>query len=179
MFIAFVVASTGFLVQAHLVNIASVQAARAADVERLIAAATPLLANSDHYAKYPVETLGIMRAEEAVPLLVKHLGYMPPSLKITPTDERNGKLSDMHPCVYSLAKIGHPAFDAVVKKVCETDDTHTVMCVAITLRVGFDADDAITLLRARETACKNGREKARINQVVTEIDKTYRQVNFR
>lgn len=157
---------------------AAVQATRAAEVGRLIAAAAPPLAKSDHDAKYPVQVLGTLRAEEAVPLLVEHLGYMPPNRKLGPSDKSSRLLRDMLPCVYALAKIGHPALDAVVKKACETDDSHHVMCAAITLRVAFGADDAITLLRAREVACKDGRQRARIEQVITKIDKIYRHVNF-
>lgn len=182
MFYAFIAASAGLICQVQADPDVWSEAARAAEVSRLIQAATPLLTNTDHDAKYPVRTLGILRAEEAVPLLVKHISYMPPARKgskITPSKKSSWLLRDMLPCVDALAKIGHPAFDAVVKKVCETDDTHTVMCVAITLRVGFGADDAITLLRAREAACKVAREKSRIKQVITSIDEGYRQVNFR
>jgi hypothetical protein len=180
MLIAFVVASAGLLAQAQLCLPYSVQAARAAEVERLITAATPLLAKSDHYAKYPIEALGIMRAEEAIPLLVKHLCYTPPAVKTTPSDEFSGKLSDMLPCVHAISKIGHVAFDAVVKKACETDDDGHVICAAITLRVSFGADDAITLLQARVVSqCKEDRDKSRINKIILSIDKTYRQVHFR
>jgi len=175
MFCAIVVASAGMMCQAQTWP----EAARAAEVARLIAAARPLLADSDHDAKYPVHALGILRAEEAVPLLVGHIGYMPPARKVIASDEAPRLLRDMLPCVEALAKIGHPAFDAVVRKACATDDDFHVMCAAITLRVAFGPDDAITLLRARKAACKIDRERPRIDQVIEEIDKTYRQVNFR
>ncbi len=159
-------------------EVSAAEQSRATEIARLTQAAdTSIGAQHDVAAVVAVRQLGLMRAAEAVPFLVKHINFSPAYVRNS--GKRPYPITESLPCVFALGQIGHPAFDAVVKKACETDDDHTVICAAITLRVGFGADDAITLLRARKVACKTDREKSRIDQLITKIDETYRQVNFR
>jgi hypothetical protein len=180
MFVAFVMAfaSTGFQVELDHALPDRIQDARAAEIKQLIAVATPLLARSEHDAKYPVLALGILRAEEAVPLLVKHLAFTPLAKNIMLKDKASNHLRDMLPCVYALSKIGHASFDAVIEKTCKTDDDYHVMCAAIVLRTAVGPDDAVSLLRAREARWKDPGDKKRILQVITAIDKDYRNFIF-
>lgn len=160
----------------HLWSPERYQAERSAKIRMLIRVAEPKLALSDYDARPTVACLGVMRAVEAVPLLVEHLTYTPTHL--TP-GLRIGQARDIgpeagYPSAYALAKIGPSCLDKVISKICQDDSEKALLCAAIVFHNTLGNDDSILLLRARAAGTHDPHRTKRIGQLIKVIDEKMR-----
>ena len=102
-------------------------------------------------------TLGVYRATEAVPLLVKHIDFSPLGIDAG----RPYRLSESVPCVYALGKIGgRQCHDAMLDLVAKSGTYDNILSAKIVLTMSLGHDDAVALIQSR-AAREKDRVKAR------------------
>lgn len=144
---------------------------RQKSIGRLIQTAKLAFKADDKIVAYvAVRQLGLLRANEAIPVLIDHFSFSPSlgsGLKPLPT-------SQALPCVFALGQIGSPSFDAVLTQVEDDGNFVTFASRAIVLRMSLSSEDAIGLLRRRADAEKNEKAANMLIRLADHIDKSER-----
>ncbi len=127
----------------------------------------------DTAATVAIRKLAGLRAAEAVPLLVKHLNFLPSFLKERAT--RFPSFADAQPSVNALGRIGGAAcHDAVLRHVGATTDAESVRRVGAVLTISLGCDDALALVNGRADREKDAGVVKRLRALAESIDRNER-----
>lgn len=111
-----------------------------------------------------VVQLGVMRATEAVPLLVSNFDFRPAG---SPFQTKISSLSESCPCVYALSQIGGVSVDSVIKRLrLDSNGTEgSLLLTSIVLEESLGRDDAVVVLEGRIQKEKDLVTVARLRRV--------------
>ena len=143
---------------------------------KLIQVASDGLERGDKNAvRVAVRKLGIMRAVEAVPFLIKNLEFS--TVEVGPAS-RPGSLSRNSPCVFALAQVGSPCFDPLIKRVAEDGTEGVTRNVAIVLKMTVGCDDSIAIIRSRLASETSATAAKRLVALADRLDQHERNTNY-
>jgi|GEM_PF-2413272 len=123
------------------------------------------------------QLIGDLPQEEAVPILIKYLGFRRP--------DSNGpqRLQSRYPAVDALAKVGLAAEPALIDFIAQQEDDNNLQCAnaveALDLIRHGDAVPAIKLMRERSAALAGTPAAGRLDSAAHYMLKTYCPGKFR
>jgi hypothetical protein len=103
-----------------------------------------------------IRLLGSMKAEEAVPELVKRISF----LTMKPVDERT--IQNVYPAVEALVHIGKPATVPLLKAVADCADNRKMNLYVYAIATIETRPVAVFLIKNRLKEAKDGKEKANL-----------------
>lgn len=158
------------------VNEMAVRTERSAVIAKLISIAGNNIDNNlKGEAAESIRILGIYRAKESIPLLVKHIGFTPLGI----VTERPFRLSESLPCVYALSKIGgRECNDAVIGLVAESGTDDNILYARVVLTISLGYDDAVALTQSRAAREKDGVKANRLRSLAKSVEKDSRNTTY-
>ena len=131
--------------------------------------------NSKDEAAASIRVLGVYRATESIPLLIKHISFTPLGI----VAGRPYRLSESRPCIYALSKIGgRECNDAVLGLVARLGTEDSIFCASTVLTISLGYDDAVTLAWSRASREKDGAIASRLRALAKSMEKNSRDTTY-
>ncbi|HET6574004.1 MAG TPA: hypothetical protein VFG68_10410 [Fimbriiglobus sp.] len=125
------------------------------------------------YAAVAIRKLAVLRASEATNFLVEHLTFG--GLDELVGVEGPTGLDETWPCVHALARIGLPAFPALLAKVESTDAEITQLAAAYVFYRAMGREHALLYLSHKASQQTDRKKKKRLESLI-EFVKTAKDV---